>query len=166
MAATRNPSRARGGRRDVWADLLSGRAPLAALYACGPMERIALVREGAPAELVTVIAEEMAITKDWLYRTIGVPRATLDRKVRARQRLNPDESERLLGIARLVGQAEQIVRESGDDRDFDAARWVAEWLESPHPALGGERPAALMDTSEGRRIVSDLLAQMQSGAYA
>jgi hypothetical protein len=41
-------------------------------------------------------------------------------------------SERVVGIARLVGQAESMVKESG----------------------------------EGRGIVSDLLARMQSGVYA
>lgn len=166
MAAlpSRKPSRAR--RSTLWSDLLSGRAPLAALNAYGPMERIALVREGVPAQMLPFVAEEMAITRDRLYRTIGVPRATMDRKIRARQRLNPDESERLLGVARLVGQAEQMVRESGEPEGFDAARWVADWLETPLGALGGSPPAALMDTAEGRRLVSDLLAQMQSGAYA
>ena len=34
------------------------------------------------------------------------------------------------------------------------------------PALGGERPVELMDTMEGQTLVSNLLAQMQSGAYA
>ena len=166
MAAVPSRKHARSRRSALWSDLLSGRVPLAALNSYAPMERIALVREGVPAEMLPFVAEEMAITRDRLYRTIGVPRATMDRKIRARQRLNQDESERLLGIARLVGQAEQMVRESGELENFDAARWVADWLETPLAALGGSRPAALMDTAEGRRMVSDLLAQLQSGAYA
>ncbi|HET7551275.1 MAG TPA: antitoxin Xre-like helix-turn-helix domain-containing protein [Gemmatimonadaceae bacterium] len=166
MAAAPSRKHAGAHRSKRWSDLLSRRAPLAALNSYDPMERIALVREGVPAELVPVVAEEMAISRERLYRTIGVPRATMDRKIRARQRLNPDESERLLGIARLVGQVEQMVRESGEPENFDSARWLADWLETPLAALGGSCPAALMDTAEGRRIVSDLLAQMQSGAYA
>jgi putative toxin-antitoxin system antitoxin component (TIGR02293 family) len=166
MAAAPSRKHSRSRRSTLWSDLLSRRAPLATLNSYDPMERIALVREGVPAAMLPFVAEEMAITKDRLYRTIGVPRATMDRKIRARQRLNPDESERLLGIARLVGQVEQMVRESGDPQDFDAARWVADWLETPLSAFGGSRPAALMDTAEGRRMVSDLLAQLQSAAYA
>lgn len=166
MAAAPSRKYSRARRSSLWSDLLSGRAPLATLNAYGPMERIALVREGVPSAMLPFVAEEMAITKDRLYRTIGVPRATMDRKIRARQRLNPDESERILGIARLVGQVEQMVRESGEPENFDSARWLANWLETPLAALGGSCPAALMDTAEGRRIVSDLLAQMQSGAYA
>ncbi len=166
MGASPSRKYSRARRSGLWSALLSGRAPLATLNSYEPMERIELVREGVPAEMLSFVAEEMAITKDRLYRTIGVPRATMDRKIRARQRLNPDESERLMGIARLVGQVEQMVRESGEAQGFDAARWVADWLEIPLAALGGIRPAALMDTAEGRRMVSDLLAQMQSGAYA
>jgi putative toxin-antitoxin system antitoxin component (TIGR02293 family) len=156
----------RSQRSPLWRDLESGRAPLATLYAFEPMEHIALVREGIPAAMLPVVASEMAITRDRLYRTIGVPRATMDRKIRSRQRLSPDESERLLGIARLVGQVDAMVRESGELEGFDAARWLAEWLETPLAALGGEAPASLMDTAEGRRVVSDLLSQIQSGAYA
>jgi hypothetical protein len=32
--------------------------------------------------------------------------------------------------------------------------------------LGGDKPADYMDTIEGQRIVANLLAMMQSGAYA
>ncbi len=163
-ATGRKSSRATGS--SLWHDVLSGRARLTTLYEFGPMERIALVREGVPAAVLPFAANEMGITRDRLYRTMGVPRATMDRKIRARQRLSSDESERLLGIAGLVGQVDEMVRESGDTAGFDAARWLAEWLEMPVAALGGERPAALMDTAEGRRLVSDLLAQMRSGAYA
>ena len=66
----------------------------------------------------------------------------------------------------VVGQAEAMVKESGNPRRFDAAKWVGAWLEEPQPALGGKRPAELMDTAEGRGMVADLLARMQSGAYA
>jgi putative toxin-antitoxin system antitoxin component (TIGR02293 family) len=136
------------------------------LYSFEPLERIALVREGAPAELVNVLVGEMAITRDRLYRIAGVPRATIDRKLRARGRLNQDETERMIGIARLVGQAGQIVKESGNAKTFDAGVWVAEWLDTPVPALDGRHPATFMDTAEGRGLVSELLARMQTGAYA
>ena len=59
-----------------------------------------------------------------------------------------------------------MVHESGDPRGFKAAEWVAAWLDRPHPALGGRRPAELMDTTDGRAIVFDLVARAQSSAYA
>lgn len=160
-------SPARGARHDkLWRDLLSRRLPLASLYPFDAIERVELVKEGVPADLLVLISEDMAITKDKLYATIGLARATVNRKLRDRQVLSQDESERVLGIARLVGQVDTIVKESGNPGGFDAAKWVAAWLDRPQPALGGKPPAELMDTSDGRSIVSDLIARMQSGAYA
>jgi uncharacterized protein (DUF2384 family) len=63
----------------------------------------------------------------------------------------------------------QIVAESGEFSEsagFDVARWTAEWLEEPNAALGGKSPGDFMDTADGRGLVSGLVAQMQSGAYA
>lgn len=147
-------------------DVLGRRMPFAALYDVDPIERVAIVKEGLPAGLLPVLAEDMSISKEQLYTTIGVARATVDRKIREQSLLSQDESERVMGIARLVGQVDEIVRTSGDPEGFDAAKWVAAWLDRPQAALGGKRPAELMDTAEGRGIVSGLVAQMQSGAYA
>lgn len=158
---------ARGAKRNrLWRDLLSRRLPLASLYPFDAIERVELVKAGVPAGLLVLIAQDMAIPKDKLYATIGLARATVNRKLREEAVLNQDESERVLGIARLVGQVDNMVRESGNPEGFNAATWVAKWLDRPQPALGGMRPAELMDTADGRGIVSDLIARMQSGAYA
>jgi len=164
---TFSTSPARGPRLNkLWRDLLSRRLPLASLYPFDAIERVDLVKEGVPASLLVLISEDMAISKDKLYTTLGLARATVNRKLRGQQVLNQDESERVLGIARLVGQVDQMVKESGNAVGFDAAKWVAAWLDRPQAALGGKRPAELMDTSDGSGIVSDLVARMQSGAYA
>lgn len=164
---TRPPSSTPVMRRNkLWRDLLSRRLPLASLYAFDAIERIEMVKEGLPANLLVLVSEDMAIPKDKLYTTIGLARATVNRKLREQQVLSQDESERVLGIARLVGQVSTMVKESGNPRGFNAAKWVARWLDQPQPALGGKRPAELMDTADGRSIVSDLVARMQSGAYA
>lgn len=73
----------------------------------------------------------------------GLARATVDRKLAKGDRLSQNESERLVGFAELVGQAQTMVRESGNARAFNAAHWMAEWLEQPHPALGGQKPGDL-----------------------
>ena len=153
-------------RNKLWRALLSRRLPLASLYPFEALDRVELIRGGVPARLLVLISEDMAIPKDKLYSTIGLARATVNRKLRGKQALSQDESERVLGIARLVGQVDAMVRESGNPVGFDAAKWVAAWLDRPLAALGGRRPAALMDTADGRGIVVDLVARMQSSAYA
>jgi putative toxin-antitoxin system antitoxin component (TIGR02293 family) len=136
------------------------------LFRSSVSERVNIVRDGVPARYVIVLATDMGIAKEKFYRTIGLMRPTIDRKVRAATLLNQDESERVMGIARLVGQAESIVHDSGGTDKFEAAKWVAAWLDRPLAALGDKRPGEYMDTADGRTLVADLLAQQQSGAYA
>ena len=80
-----------------------------------------------------------------------------------------EESERAFNVAKLIGQAATMVGDSrGSDgaAPFDAATWTAQWLGEPNHALGGVPPGDYLDTAEGRALVAQLLAQMQSGAYA
>jgi uncharacterized protein (DUF2384 family) len=69
-------------------------------------------------------------------------------------------------MAKLVGQVQAMVEQSGDPTGFDAAKWVARWVNEPSPALGGKSPATYMDAVEGQELVFNLVARMQSGAYA
>lgn len=59
-----------------------------------------------------------------------------------------------------------MVRESGNLEGFDASAWLSAWMSAPVPALNGARPLDLMDTMTGQELVSQVLSQMQSGAYA
>lgn len=60
--------------------------------------------------------------------------ATISRKEKEATALSKDESERVLGIAPLIGKVQTMVEESGDPTGFDAARWVADW-HPLHPDL-------------------------------
>jgi putative toxin-antitoxin system antitoxin component (TIGR02293 family) len=142
-----------------------GRA-YATLYDVGHVDRIGIVKAGLPAKLLTTLAEDMQVTRERLYRWLGIARATANRKVQAGDLLNQDESERALGILRLIGQVEKVVAESGEPVGFNAALWTAEWLEQPNRALGGKAPGEFMDTADGRALVAGLIAQMQAGTYA
>lgn len=65
----------------------------------------------------------------------------------------------------LVALAEEIVRESGNPLDFDAAEWTTEWLREPNVALSGRKPADYLDSQEGCAIVKGLVLRRQSGAF-
>lgn len=137
-----------------------------AYYRANPLDRIAIIRGRVPATYVLALTQSMQIPKERLYSTLNLARATVDRKIQKRQRLNQEESERILAVVRLIGQVDTMVQESGEPAGFDAAKWVADWLQRPHPALGGRTPGELLDTADGRGLVADLLAQQQSSAYA
>jgi putative toxin-antitoxin system antitoxin component (TIGR02293 family) len=138
----------------------------ATIYRVEPIDRIKLIRDGVPARYINVISDSMGITKETLFKFLNLPKSTIGKKSVANQMLPIEQGERLIGMAKLVGQVESMITESGKPDGFDAAKWVASWLEKPSPALGGEKPSAYLDTVSGQEMISDLLAKIQTGAYA
>lgn len=137
-----------------------------ALYRADAIARIRIVKNGLPARSLDVLAKYMTIPKARLVATLGLARSTVDRKARANRRLSMDDSARLLGMARLIGQVQEMVAESGDPDGFSAASWVARWLQCSLPALDGRCPAEFMDTAYGQSLVSTVVARMQTGTYS
>lgn len=70
-----------------------------------------------------------------------------------------------LNMARLLGSAKGIAERSTATTNFDAAKWLGQWIEVAQPALGGQRPADLMDTPTGAGAVAKVLGAIESGAY-
>ena len=138
----------------------------AGLYRMAPVRRVEMVREGAPAETLNTVAERTGMAREDLYRALGLAPSTIKRKLSRHQRLSKDESERAMGIVRLIGQVVAMLEESSDEQGFDAGAWLGRWLARANPALGGDKPLDYLDTADGRQMVSDLLARMQSGAYS
>lgn len=138
----------------------------AMLHGGDPHERIALIRQGIPASAISRLSARMGMSKELLLSSLGLSRATISRKEKDASLLSKDESERVLGIETLIGMVQAMVERSGDPAGFDAARSVADWLSKPLPALAGATPASYMDTFEGQKMVGDLLAMSESGAYA
>lgn len=128
--------------------------------------RAVIVKVGVNPSVVRHLARDMQYDQGALVNLLGVARATYNRKVKTRKPLDLASSERVIGVMRLVGQVKQMVEESGDATDFDASAWVGNWLEQPLTALGGKAPRDYMDSAPGQELVSQLLAQAQSGAYA
>ncbi|SFU46543.1 type II RES/Xre toxin-antitoxin system antitoxin [Pseudoduganella namucuonensis] len=136
------------------------------IFRFDPQARIALIRQGIPASVVGRLSSSMGMSKELLLGSLGLSRATISRKEKDDTTLSKDESERVLGVASLIGKVQTMVEQSGDPDRFDAARWLADWLGQPLPALGGATPASYMDTFEGQKLVGELLSMSQSGAYA
>ena len=143
-----------------------GAAEGAGMYVVDPQARIALIRQGIPAAAIGDLSTRMGLSKETLLSSLGLSRATISRKEKDASVLSKDETERVLGFETLINLVETMVAQSGDPTGFDAARWLAGWLMSPLPALGGATAASYMDTFEGQRLVAELLAMSQSGAYA
>lgn len=131
-----------------------------------PAERIAMIKHGVRPQQLKLFFFDLNLTQRVALDALNLSSATVNRKAANDQPLSPPESERVLGFAKLIGQLEAMVEESGEAEGFDAAAWMSRWLREPLPALAGAQPLDLMDTMEGQALVSRTLAQMQSGAYA
>jgi putative toxin-antitoxin system antitoxin component (TIGR02293 family) len=86
-----------------------------------------------------------------------IPARTLARR-RLEGRLGPEESDRLVRAARVVGRAIELF-----ENDVQAAR---QWLEAPQRALGGVPPLEFARTDVGARAVENLIGQTEYGIPA
>ncbi len=136
------------------------------LFRASPLERVGLIKRGIRATEAKRIMADLAMGQGVTLKALKLSPATVNKKAKQDQSLSPEETERVIGIAKLVGQIESMIQESGDPERFDAAGWLSRWLRDPLAAFGGERPIDLMDTMEGQAMVATALAQLQTGAYA
>jgi len=136
------------------------------IYRSSPQARIKMIRSGVKAGDAKQMISDLHFDQQALLGALNLKTATVNRKAARDEALSIEESERVLGIASLVGQLQAIVEESGDLDGFDATQWLSQWLREPLSALGGEKPLSLLDTMEGQSLVADTLAKVQSGAFA
>lgn len=139
--------------------------PYVDLYRASAFDRIAFIKSGVPARKVKTFITELQLDQRAMLDALNLKTATVNKKAARDETLSAEESERVVGLAKLVGQLEAMIEESGTAEGFDAPEWLSRWLREPLPALGG-RPIDLLDTMEGQALVSRALAQLQSGAYA
>ena len=132
-----------------------------------PMQLVETERKGVVGVFIKDLSKRMEIPAGRMFAILGVPKATAEKKVAAGEYLRGSGGSAALGMARLLGVARAIVENSKapEAKDFDSARWLGQWLERPQPALGGRKPADLIDTPTGLNMVVRLLGSIESGAY-
>ena len=67
--------------------------------------------------------------------------------------------------ARLIEQVKTLMRQSGNEEQFDDAAWVDRWLRRPNHALGGAAPELYINTPEGEALLTRLIGAMAAGSY-
>lgn len=140
--------------------------PYVDLYRASPFDRIEFIKAGVPARNVKELFTALHFDQQVMFDALKLKTATVNRKAARDETLSIEDGERVVGLAKLVGQLEAMLEEAGNGEDFDGPEWLSRWLREPLPALGGGRPIDLLDTMEGQALVSRALAQIQSGAYA
>lgn len=140
---------------------------VARVSAANPMDLVEAERNGISGVFLKDLSRRMEMPTSRLYSIVGVPKATAEKKAAAGELLSGSGGRAALGVVRLLGIARSIVDNSTapEARDFDSAKWLGRWLERPQPALGGRKPADLIDTPTGLDMVARLLGAIESGAY-
>lgn len=116
-------------------------------------ELVMCAREGLPATTFDRLQELLDVRASELHDLVRLPQRTLYRR-RQEGRLQPDESERVLRMARLYERAEDVLRER---------ERALRWLKAPHRALDGQSPLQYAGTELGAREVEDLLGRIAYG---
>ena len=132
-----------------------------------PMDQVELERQGLPAAVVAGLAQLMAVPRVRIFEMMNLPRATMEKKISDDDVLTGVANRRALNLLRLLAHAREIVNDSASAEAgrFDVARWLGRWIETPQPALGGKKPADLLDTETGASMVERTLGAVRSGAY-
>jgi len=114
-----------------------------------------MVREGLPFASFEALADRFHFGREALSAALTLPMRTLMR--RKEGRLRPDESDRLVRLARIAAQAVEVL---------GTTEKASQWLQRPNRALGGETPLSLLDTDLGSRQVEEVLQRIELGVYS
>ena len=122
---------------------------------------------GSDADLARVVAARIPLRALVRFRHSGfsereierfiIPARTRRHRARRKERLNIDESDRLVRLVRIQSLAEDVF---GDVEK--ANRWLREGL----GILGGKAPLDLAQTEAGARVIEQSLAKIDWGAAA
>jgi len=115
------------------------------------------VRRGLPFQVFQRFVRLTELSPHTLAAILLIPARTLPRR-KAQRRLQPDESDRLLRLARIYGKAIELF-----ESDSQAAM---RWLRGPVVALGGAAPLALCQTEPGALEVEHLIGRFQHGVFS
>ena len=132
-----------------------------------PMEIVEIERQGVLGSFIKDLSKRMEIPSSRFFTILGVPKATAEKKAAAGERVAGRGGQAAIGMVKLLNIAQEIVANStaSEARGFDAAKWLGQWIERRQPALGGRKPADLLDTPTGVEVVARLLGAIESGAY-
>ncbi len=111
------------------------------------------INKGLPRETYLRLKELTNFTAHDLSIVMGVPERTLAR----RKVFKPDESERIIRIAKVFQHVLEVFG------DLDSCR---RWVSSPKKALGGKSPFEYCDTEPGAREVENLIGRIEHGVFS
>ena len=121
----------------------------------GTGELVEIVKSGALVSDAGKLTKHFKMPVDRVALHISGSSTKYKRRLTERQ-FTPEESGRLVRLARLMNAAETL-----HDGDAEGART---WMESPKEALGGATPLEYAETEVGAREVEDLIGRSSTAS--
>lgn len=114
------------------------------------------VRAGLPLEVLDAMLDRAVVNSSELYGWI-IPRRTMAHRIRKKQRLSLEESNRISRVARIYALALDTL---GDDAK------ARHWLRKQLRQLGGRTPMQMIETDLGAHQVETILGRIGHGIAA
>lgn len=116
---------------------------------------IPTLKKGLPVSSLHKLCLHMGVPESRIATTVNIAQRTLTRR-KSEGRFRPDESERLLRLARLFERAVEVM---GSEPS------AQKWFQSPVKGLGGKTPLEFADTEPGARAVENMLDRIEDGVF-
>ncbi|HXL58848.1 MAG TPA: antitoxin Xre-like helix-turn-helix domain-containing protein [Chitinophagaceae bacterium] len=114
------------------------------------------IREGVPKQALDNLINITGITINEISNIIRTSDRTL-RRYTPKQKLNAEQSERVIELAKLYSRGEEV---------FGSLDAFKEWMDSTVMALGNKEPKEFLDTSLGIEMLMNELGRIEQGIFA
>ena len=121
------------------------------------LEMAALILTGLPAAVLRHVGTFLGLRPAKVGSIVNINEKTLERRLKARARLKPDESERVARLMRIISLATSVL---------ESEQHAREWLKRPLRELGGQTPLQVAATEPGAREVERVLGRIEHGIFA
>ena len=111
------------------------------------------VKAGLPYASFEALIGKFGLAREEVAAALHLPQRTIARR-KKEQKLQADESDRLLRLARVSAQAAATL---GSEEK------AVQWLRRPNRALGNQAPLDLIDSDIGTRQVEEVLGRIEHG---
>lgn len=120
-------------------------------------ERIETIRHGFEAVWLLTVKANFNLTMSSIAALSGLSAASIDRRIKGNDFLNPVASERLDRLAQTAVLAEDV---------FEDKEVASKWMSTPNDLLAGLTPLDLCETGLGARQVRRVLHSIEWGNVA
>lgn len=117
---------------------------------------IQTVREGISGSVVKQAIHALGDNRELFVKLLETTPGNLHRFYK-RKALSRADSEEVLDVLRVFYHTRQV---------FGDGDKALRWLNTPIPALSGEKPLDLFDTFEGRCLVREVLRKVEYGEFS